>query len=85
MFKDDPDQLRARLPRLRVLARSSPTDKHVLVGLLMDLGFVVGTAFRCSLSCSQLAQPSKQLTPDTPLPSDPKISETKRIPCLFRK
>jgi len=30
------------LPRLRVLARSSPTDKNVLVGLLQELGEVVG-------------------------------------------
>ena len=29
------------LPRLRVLARSSPSDKHVLVGLLQDQGEVV--------------------------------------------
>jgi Ca2+-transporting ATPase len=30
------------LPRLRIMARSSPSDKHILVGLLQEIGEVVG-------------------------------------------
>jgi len=43
MFQEDKDELVKLLPRIRILARSSPTDKHILVGLLQDcLGEVVG-------------------------------------------
>jgi Ca2+-transporting ATPase len=43
MYRTDRQQLVDLLPRLRVLARSSPNDKYVLVGLLQDeLGDVVG-------------------------------------------
>eukprot|EP00667_Euglena_gracilis_P002037 EG_transcript_2037 len=38
---DQPALLHSLLPRLRVLARSSPTDKLVLVAYLMDAGDVV--------------------------------------------
>jgi Ca2+-transporting ATPase len=42
VFRDMPRaELLAVLPRLRVLARSSPTDKHTLVALLRSLGEVV--------------------------------------------
>lgn len=34
-------ELKAMIPRLRVLARSSPSDKHILVGLLKEAGEVV--------------------------------------------
>jgi len=43
MYNDNKDQLIELLPRLRVLARSSPNDKYLLVGLLQDTaGEVVG-------------------------------------------
>eukprot|EP01012_Entosiphon_sulcatum_P020579 TRINITY_DN254_c0_g3_i2.p1 TRINITY_DN254_c0_g3~~TRINITY_DN254_c0_g3_i2.p1 ORF type:complete len:1281 (+),score=280.83 TRINITY_DN254_c0_g3_i2:38-3880(+) len=42
LHQTNPEALRALLPRLRVLARSSPTDKQILVGELMALGDVVG-------------------------------------------
>lgn len=42
MFNDDRAALLEIIPRLRILARSSPTDKHILVGLLQELGEVVG-------------------------------------------
>jgi magnesium-transporting ATPase (P-type) len=42
MFNEDKAGLLELLPRLRVLARSSPQDKHILVGLLQELGEVVG-------------------------------------------
>eukprot|EP00672_Neobodo_designis_P017816 CAMPEP_0174842054 /NCGR_PEP_ID=MMETSP1114-20130205/9679_1 /TAXON_ID=312471 /ORGANISM="Neobodo designis, Strain CCAP 1951/1" /LENGTH=1145 /DNA_ID=CAMNT_0016076251 /DNA_START=59 /DNA_END=3497 /DNA_ORIENTATION=+ len=43
MLETDKDTLVELLPRLKILARSSPTDKHILVGLLQDeLGEVVG-------------------------------------------
>eukprot|EP01012_Entosiphon_sulcatum_P067972 TRINITY_DN978_c0_g1_i1.p1 TRINITY_DN978_c0_g1~~TRINITY_DN978_c0_g1_i1.p1 ORF type:complete len:1474 (-),score=244.23 TRINITY_DN978_c0_g1_i1:2419-6840(-) len=41
MCKQDPQKVIQLLPRLRVLARSSPTDKHVLVACLMDEGEIV--------------------------------------------
>jgi Ca2+-transporting ATPase len=41
MAEENPERLKVLLPRLRVLARSSPTDKHILVGLLKELGDVV--------------------------------------------
>uniref|UniRef100_A0A7S1W838 Cation-transporting P-type ATPase N-terminal domain-containing protein n=1 Tax=Neobodo designis TaxID=312471 RepID=A0A7S1W838_NEODS len=41
MSEHDRPALMELLPRLRVLARSSPSDKHVLVGLLQDQGEVV--------------------------------------------
>eukprot|EP01012_Entosiphon_sulcatum_P003817 TRINITY_DN11364_c0_g1_i1.p1 TRINITY_DN11364_c0_g1~~TRINITY_DN11364_c0_g1_i1.p1 ORF type:complete len:1144 (+),score=160.44 TRINITY_DN11364_c0_g1_i1:59-3490(+) len=43
LYENKPDELRAILPNLRILARSSPTDKHHLVMALRDwLGDVVG-------------------------------------------
>jgi len=43
MYVNDRARLIELLPRLRVLARSSPKDKHILVGLLQDeMGDVVG-------------------------------------------
>ena len=43
MFRNEKDKLIELLPRLRVLARSSPNDKYVLVGMLQDEhGEVVG-------------------------------------------
>lgn len=43
MEKDNREELIKILPRIRVLARSSPNDKHILVGLLQDeQGEVVG-------------------------------------------
>jgi Ca2+-transporting ATPase len=43
MYRDDKDKLVEMLPRIKILARSSPTDKHILVGLLQDEhGEVVG-------------------------------------------
>jgi Ca2+ transporting ATPase len=42
MYNEDKSGLLELLPRLRVLARSSPQDKHILVGLLQELGEVVG-------------------------------------------
>lgn len=42
MFNDNKAGLLELVPRLRVLARSSPQDKYVLVGLLQELGEVVG-------------------------------------------
>ena len=35
------DEKKAIIPKLRVLARSSPTDKHILVTLLRSMGEVV--------------------------------------------
>ncbi|GJP66598.1 hypothetical protein CLOP_g23513 [Closterium sp. NIES-67] len=35
------DQMMALLPRLQVMARSSPTDKHTLVSVLCEMGEVV--------------------------------------------
>jgi len=40
-IKDDPDALRAAVSRLRVLARSSPDDKHTLVDTLRKAGEIV--------------------------------------------
>jgi Ca2+-transporting ATPase len=37
-----PGDMKAIVPRLQVLARSSPEDKHILVETLMELGDVVG-------------------------------------------
>ena len=42
MFNTDKERLLELLPRLRVLARSSPQDKYILVGLLQEQGEVVG-------------------------------------------
>ncbi|MDP2058583.1 MAG: HAD-IC family P-type ATPase, partial [Flavobacteriaceae bacterium] len=42
MYKEDKAALLELLPKLRVLARSSPQDKYILVGLLQELGEVVG-------------------------------------------
>jgi Ca2+-transporting ATPase len=43
MFRTDKAKLIELLPRLRVLARSSPNDKYILVGMLQDeFGEVVG-------------------------------------------
>eukprot|EP00759_Apiculatamorpha_spiralis_P029247 PhF_6_TR31493/c0_g1_i2/m.46338/K05850/ATP2B; Ca2+ transporting ATPase, plasma membrane len=42
MHDENRIELLERLPRLRVLARSSPNDKKVLVGMLQELGDVVG-------------------------------------------
>jgi Ca2+ transporting ATPase len=42
MYNNDKGALMELLPRLRVLARSSPQDKHILVGLLQEQGEVVG-------------------------------------------
>jgi len=43
MYKENKEELLTLLPRLRVLARSSPNDKYVLVGMLQDdVGEVVG-------------------------------------------
>ena len=43
MFRNDKAKLIEMLPNLRVLARSSPNDKYVLVGMLQDEhGEVVG-------------------------------------------
>lgn len=42
VFRDMPaEERKALLPRLQVLARSSPTDKQLLVGMLKDAGEVV--------------------------------------------
>jgi len=42
MFNENKAGLLELVPRLRVLARSSPQDKHILVGLLQEIGEVVG-------------------------------------------
>ena len=42
MFNEHKAELLELVPRLRVLARSSPQDKHILVGLLQEIGEVVG-------------------------------------------
>eukprot|EP01012_Entosiphon_sulcatum_P020576 TRINITY_DN254_c0_g1_i1.p1 TRINITY_DN254_c0_g1~~TRINITY_DN254_c0_g1_i1.p1 ORF type:complete len:1040 (+),score=198.37 TRINITY_DN254_c0_g1_i1:471-3590(+) len=42
LHQRSPEALKAILPKLRVLARSSPTDKHILVNALMEMGEVVG-------------------------------------------
>ena len=42
MYKEDKEKLMPMLPKLRVLARSSPNDKYILVGLLQENGEVVG-------------------------------------------
>eukprot|EP01006_Ploeotia_vitrea_P032086 TRINITY_DN64360_c0_g1_i1.p1 TRINITY_DN64360_c0_g1~~TRINITY_DN64360_c0_g1_i1.p1 ORF type:complete len:734 (-),score=66.84 TRINITY_DN64360_c0_g1_i1:479-2647(-) len=41
LASNDPDQLKMELQSLTVLARSSPTDKHLLVGQLIEMGEVV--------------------------------------------
>jgi len=41
MAAENPEALMDLIPRLRVLARSSPKDKHLLVGLLQKRGEVV--------------------------------------------
>mmetsp|Transcript_18500 Transcript_18500/g.32066 ORF Transcript_18500/g.32066 Transcript_18500/m.32066 type:complete len:1142 (+) Transcript_18500:48-3473(+) len=41
MAAENPERLQALIPKLRVLARSSPTDKLVLVACLMDEGDIV--------------------------------------------
>jgi Ca2+-transporting ATPase len=42
VFRNLPEEERKRiLPKLQVLARSSPIDKQILVGGLQDLGHVV--------------------------------------------
>jgi Ca2+-transporting ATPase len=41
MADNQRETLKTLVPRLRVLARSSPSDKHVLVGLLQEQGEVV--------------------------------------------
>jgi Ca2+-transporting ATPase len=41
MAEEDPEKLRSLLPRLEVLARSSPQDKYVLVDLLKKTGNTV--------------------------------------------
>lgn len=42
MYNDNKAGLMELVPRLRVLARSSPQDKYILVGLLQEIGEVVG-------------------------------------------
>ena len=42
MFRENRSKLEELLPRLRVLARSSPQDKYILVDLLKEAGEVVG-------------------------------------------
>lgn len=42
MFRTNKPMLMELIPRLRVLARSSPQDKHILVGCLQEVGEVVG-------------------------------------------
>jgi P-type Ca2+ transporter type 2C len=42
MYNENKAELMDIVPRLRVLARSSPQDKYVLVGLLQEIGEVVG-------------------------------------------
>eukprot|EP00760_Papus_ankaliazontas_P027793 PhM_4_TR3447/c0_g1_i2/m.21928/K05850/ATP2B; Ca2+ transporting ATPase, plasma membrane len=42
MYEKERDKLVDIVPRLRILARSSPTDKYILVQMLQDAGEVVG-------------------------------------------
>ena len=42
MYNEDKETLITLIPRLKVLARSSPQDKHILVGLIQASGEVVG-------------------------------------------
>eukprot|EP00760_Papus_ankaliazontas_P014439 PhM_4_TR16080/c6_g2_i1/m.38362/K01537/E3.6.3.8; Ca2+-transporting ATPase len=42
MYEENPAKLADIVPRLRVLARSSPQDKYILVHLLQEAGEVVG-------------------------------------------
>ena len=42
LYNEDRDTLIAKLPSIKVLARSSPGDKYLMVKLLQDAGHVVG-------------------------------------------
>lgn len=42
MYQTDRDRLKEIVPRLCVLARSSPQDKYILVSMLQEIGDVVG-------------------------------------------
>eukprot|EP00759_Apiculatamorpha_spiralis_P055799 PhF_6_TR7899/c2_g1_i3/m.11695 len=42
VYETNPEYLKKLVPRLRVLARSSPDDKYVLVNALQEIGDVVG-------------------------------------------